>query len=1328
MRMNFKRTFSGLLAFILMLSSLVVVNTASVSAATVKDTWKATDSNLSDWLKFPDTVDKSKTYNFSLGKANLSNADYILEFTDHIFDGDTGKPNSDQAIYSNKDAKATFTITTTKEKCNVLIYCYRDGNDDTATMSAKSSNDGQYTFINNKIPGRKNNAAKPVDVELNGIDTYTFSASGNKVGIFRIDLVYDDGQGGDTDERYTWKFDDNALSTLTSSLDGFEKNKLEFGVGEKIDTGSSVKTLTERNLLVYKGTNYIIIPTKEALSKDLKDDDGAEVVTYDDGSKTFTVKPTANMFKAAVVVLNANIKVTGGANRILHLTCKDGMVFSILLNSSGEAQTMLVSTNEKGGYDLDKLGDIGAGTITLHEDEYTASMSGGTLAPNAFNVTDGSSTYNAAKFTATPVKFLTEQVENIDPSKGIVNATDLVGERLYGGTILGGGYLRVVGNGYQNVYSVSGEADTPDYGEDAMAVVLRAAKDGGEQTEGSAEIAKGGIGFTVGELGDGKVGKITFTVQCVKDQNSDGDTATLALANTTGNYLDGIEEVGTEVKSETVEASGDEVSTKTITFDNLTSGEYAVYNKGKVGENGNIRIYSAKFEVADAPKEPEFVETLNANDLDDNLIPIISGTTSTSGSYMLDKDSKFLLDNTSGNSFIAKTRTNEDSNYINVTINDDMVTKANGNQQLTATKAVRTGTSGSSEKDYIKFTPTDDGKVYVYAASSKNANEDRTLCLNSNDKNSGITKAAYENNEYSKYEFDVLANTDYHLYSIKSMDIFYIGSTVALKEQQPPKPKINVKFSAEGEKLNSEIYIFKANDATNNNNKLEAKTDNPSISLTAEPGDTFIIAGKYDSQKRTYGSLPDNVYKWEPANVKDSKASILFHNGKESNHNERYFIYTVPSTAKPTDGAYGIKFTVASDITTLNEDKNITGDLASTIAGLTKTIGLGTYGFGEDKATLYGNDARKIVAYSFQTASANDYTSAGAGGTKYNNMDPEGYTTKGTEYGILNSEKTDSQYIIFKTGNWTNYANPETNECTAIIESSVNGIKVEKLTADGASDSSAQAEQEFETTGQHNVTLKPNSIYRVTALNKSDHKSSDSTLSYVKSIRITDPNNIFDSPVFERLEENQAVVSQQGNEVKQEVKELLTSDGKSSIEDTDTVFRIISEISLQGDSKGTPEQIEYALSQIKAVGYDVYDKDTYNKLNDLMMTYETSKSYFNANNSSAINGHLDSKGLSDTDLKPKDVIIFGDVVNTAVDTINTTDPGEPTANIGTIGDTSKLFVQTYYKIATGGSAKALIPWVSYDYAGGSSDYTKIYTISNQEGGNDPARILDPAAE
>ena len=112
-------------------------------------------------------------------------------------------------------------------------------------------------------------------------------------------------------------------------------------------------------------------------------------------------------------------------------------------------------------------------------------------------------------------------------------------------------------------------------------------------------------------------------------------------------------------------------------------------------------------------------------------------------------------------------------------------------------------------------------------------------------------------------------------------------------------------------------------------------------------------------------------------------------------------------------------------------------------------------------------------------------------------------------------------------------------------------------------------------------------------------------------------------------------------------------------------------------------------------------------------------------NSSAINGHLDSKGLSDTDLKPKDVIIFGDVVNTAVDTKNTTKPDEPTADIGTIGDTSKLFVQTYYKIAAGGAAKALIPWVSYDYKGGS-EYTKIYTVSKQGSGKDPARILDPS--
>ena len=1351
---------SSILAFTMLISSLVMVNVVNVSAATTTDTWTAAADSSKSWLDISSGGFQSGTCSCS-GRA--------ITFKDNIFNGNSSNNPNGQTGYYNSDAKNTFTVTPGKANSTLKIWCFRNNNGEQDWTITHIKEDSSATIMpdstgSKKIRDRGHANTEAMEISLSGDDTYTFKAGGSNVYIFRIDLITDDGQGGD-DSGFTWEFDDTALTQLVSDLPDFQKDKLEFGVGEVVN-GTSKKTLTERNLLVYKGTNYIIKPRKELLQGEPADG----VVVTKEGN-TFKVKPTKDMFVAAVVVDNAKINVTGGANRILHLKCTDEMVFSILLDNEGKAKTMLVSTNEKGGYDLSKLEDIVQGTIDLHEDTYTVSMSGGKLDKTEYAITSGGENSYSATFTPDPIKSFTEGVESVDLTKGIVNASDLKGERLYGGTRLGEGYFRVISkDSYQNVYSVSGSVED-GYGEDAMAIVLRAAsKDGGDQ-DAQAEILKGGIGFTVGELGEGNTGKLTLKVQSVKDDSSTGTGATLGLAKTTGS--DASEEIGEDVESKPVTATVDEGVKEDIVFDKLQSNQtYGVYNKGKVGENGNIRIIEAKFEVVSASKQPVQIE------------PTDEGYVFTGDGMLITESEKALVEGYNG----AYASLNTDINNVTISegkaqlvdstpdngISTKMTMPMTNNIKAVNSGALKiSGTIGNITNGGGKWNILDFGNnVSIRTTSTKAKNKDEytsdnkkgisdptngMISLALKETVSGETKYTYAEagvkyEDYGNKEVKYVITFDFDnkevtlqldeqdpvtisapaLGQIKQITAntannpareFYLGN-IKIEKTTIVKSGATVKFDVADTSM-----ISGSNDAADSkgNITITRLKDKSTVTIKAmgdsnaktftgvEPGEQFTISGKDAT----------NIWKWVTRNKGEldtelaHKSDIKFFNGKKGEDSERYLVYTVPEGAE-TGQEYGVQFTGTKDISKLDlESPTIKGEH-------TTPLKFGQYGFGNDKVRVCGgNDARDNVTYTFEVAALSDYDAAGYCSDTFNDVMKDADFNEATnavpdfnQYGILNNSTTRATSIIFKVDE--SVVNNAGGDITANVDRTATGKSSNEIVVNESEDG-ISAWQKVDVTQAANkraaFKIKAGYTYKIT------NEKADKI--YIKSIRILNPNNIFDAP-NDKLTDVQAKADLGKYSAFTEAHpgvELEAVNDSGAPSSDDTVFRVIGAISLSGADLTNKETAEYALSQITAVGYDVYDKTAYDKAS------QSSKI------GNKFNESLREMANEDAPTKLYTITFAGNedgIVNTAVDYEHTSkEEGSPSIgqlNPASGSDFASVYVQTFVATDT---PIVLVPWVSYE-EDFSTAANKIYTQVSKsagEGTEDDNNIyLTPAAE
>ncbi len=470
------------------------------------------------------------------------------------------------------------------------------------------------------------------------------------------------------------------------------------------------------------------------------------------------------------------------------------------------------------------------------------------------------------------------------------------------------------------------------------------------------------------------------------------------------------------------------------------------------------------------------------------------------------------------------------------------------------------------------------------------------------------------------------------------------------------------------------------------------------------PGTQFKISG---TSRNTYqwlsrrNGVVDSSESFEYANKDD----IKFFNGKSS----KYFVYTVPDneTVKSLGtGNYGVQFKAEEKIVNLDlTHKNIKGKNND------KTTSFGQYGFGEDKKKVCGGkDARDNVAeYRFETAGMDDYISHSYCATVFNGILTEfagekADITTGNEFGILNKDGYGANtFIKFKVD--SSVVGAEGEEIQAIVDRSGDAIEVfsgsDGSNKVGTTDimntkGDKPAKQVFTVKAGETYTIKSSMDESVIGSSK---KLTGRT--YVKSIRIYNPNNIFDNTSTDVGGTNTKTDMGTAQALSTSNNALYTKIQADNADPKDHIFRVIGTIHLSGSMDKASAESE--LANIEAVGFDVYKESDYKEYEE---TGAVDGNHVNANST--------LKGGSVANKTPLKVIEFKDVANSSVDT-----DGDKEANMGTTDGTmfSEVYVQTFYAAS---EAMVLVPWVQY-----KSSTAKVYSLIKKD---DPANniVLDPS--
>lgn len=463
--------------------------------------------------------------------------------------------------------------------------------------------------------------------------------------------------------------------------------------------------------------------------------------------------------------------------------------------------------------------------------------------------------------------------------------------------------------------------------------------------------------------------------------------------------------------------------------------------------------------------------------------------------------------------------------------------------------------------------------------------------------------------------------------SVTGLNITTANSDDPVEIALEKRTDVTVQFTVTGDAANSAITI--KNVTKNETQTLTSGTK----TFTADIGDKF-----------TFESKASNIYMWEP------KENINYYNYDST----RYFVYNLPDDAVAGE-TYTVTFT----------GKNGIGNTIAYTNDKLQALKYGQYGFGVDKATLNGNDATLFTNFAFITPTLKDYA-MGFSDDDYNGIDQTSEIKTANQYGIISMNSTELSYVEFQLA-----ADLGVDSVNVTIDLSGN-IKLTDVTDGG--------EKQVGTAGSKTTfTLIPGHTYRI-----EDTKGT----SYIKSIRLFDPNNVF----------NNAAATNKRVENLGDASSLLTRDHElaSALNLSGSegqVFRIIGQIALAEADKTNPDG---ALSAIDQVGFDVYDKDAYDIANEDV----TGNFHYNDGLSSMLQ--------SGSETAPDyDEIIWEDIVNSAIDTDN-----DGTPDIGHLGSEATgddLYVQTFFATETN---KVLIPWVRYS---GSS--TKVYSECLKTGEN-----------
>lgn len=469
----------------------------------------------------------------------------------------------------------------------------------------------------------------------------------------------------------------------------------------------------------------------------------------------------------------------------------------------------------------------------------------------------------------------------------------------------------------------------------------------------------------------------------------------------------------------------------------------------------------------------------------------------------------------------------------------------------------------------------------------------------------------------------------------------YSENTSGITIELTKKNTTTVTFSING---GNAAYIL--NISSNNETKSIQNDGTTAVFNDVTPGTIFKI--KADGSE-------GNVASW--TTLEGNKDNLVFVNG--SGATNRYFNYIVPANLDTTK-SYGVTFNVNSDAAiSLNaNDTNINN------SGI---LTFGEYGFGADKTRVCGNDARDFVKYSFVTPTLADYRS-GYADTDMNSIDPAGSPGIANEYGIL-KQNVSGSYVEFTVPD--NVKNDAGGACYAYIDRtgkiSVNGgsVAVDTVTVNGKS------RARFEITAGATYTIT----------------SAEGT-TYIKSIRIYNPNNVFKvidaddlGTVASVIAEHPALAAELG----------LTDTANN----TTHIVRVISQIILPEDSKTSVDVAKVAVEELNSVGFDIYNKSEY----DLTKGRTTGNVWWNENHG--------TEDVAVPELRA--TITFDDYINPGVEDDLT---NELLYGHETLTDPTDFYCQTF--LATTQDL-TLVPWCTRD-TGNSIE--KIYSTVNYDSANE----------
>lgn len=316
MNNNFKRLVSSLMAFVMVLSSMVFANVSSVMAGVADMTTVSSATN----AKFGGTI-QGKTSNYSTywiadgtTTNGISDDDY-MDIT--IKAGSSGVKNSgkmfnDATLAYSKGLKDP-TIEINVKTAGTLVIDYAGGGNNryaTITYNGTGYNTGK-TGAN----GTGIQTYFDVDAENTGI--YTLTKGDSNIYVYAIGFI---ASGTTSETTYYWSLDTSTFDTLgyTGTL-----------------ALSQSSTSADSNVLTYTGTDYELKDRTVTSAK----------ATSGTGTETdpYVIKPDATWFNQLITL---NISVANAGGKTLTLTgITTGKKYTIVLDDEGNATQTLVVDN-----------------------------------------------------------------------------------------------------------------------------------------------------------------------------------------------------------------------------------------------------------------------------------------------------------------------------------------------------------------------------------------------------------------------------------------------------------------------------------------------------------------------------------------------------------------------------------------------------------------------------------------------------------------------------------------------------------------------------------------------------------------------------------------------------------------------------------------------------------------------------------------------------------------------------------------------------------------------------------------------------------------------